>query len=98
MAHDKKLDVDKITLADQYRELNENQRKLLELFWQEPAVIVAIAGGLVIAAYSYITDAFCIASLEYQLVRTFLIIFGTFMTWTSTITAIKHRFFRTVWL
>lgn len=89
---------DNIGRKDKYRELNEDQRKTLELFWQEPSVIVAIASALVVVAYYYITDAMCVASLQYQALRTVLVMFGTFMAWTSTLTAIKHRFFRTVWL
>lgn len=70
------------------------QRKLLELFWQEPSIILAIAGAVVVAAYSYITDAMINANIQYQLIRTFLVIFGTGMSWASAQTAIKHRFYR----
>ena len=51
------------SLMEQYREAHEMQRKLLELFWQEPSVIVAIAGAVVVASYSYITDAMIIGNI-----------------------------------
>jgi hypothetical protein len=57
-----------------------------------------IGSAVVVATYYYITDAMCNTSFQYQLLRTFLVIFGMFMSLTSVITAIKHRFFRAVWL
>ena len=84
-------------LLEQYRQIQENQRKLLELFWTEPSVIIAIAGGIVLASYYYITNTNCLI-FEYQVLRTFLIVFGMFMAFSSLLTAIKHRFFRSIWL
>jgi hypothetical protein len=81
-------------LRCQYREAQEMQRKLLELFWQEPSVIVAIAGAVVVAAYSYITNEMASADIQYQVLRTFLVWFGAFMSWASAQVAIKHRFYR----
>jgi len=81
-------------LKEQYHEAQEMQRKLLELFWQEPSVIVAIAGAVVIASYHYITDTMIDGSVLYQILRFFLVGFGTIMSWASFQTAIKHRFWR----
>lgn len=70
------------------------QRKLLELFWQEPSVIVAIAGAVVVASHHYITDTMIDGNVLYQILRIFLVAFGTLMSWASFQTAIKHRFWR----
>jgi hypothetical protein len=85
---------DEKILLEQYNEASQMQRKLLELFWQEPSVIVAIAGAVVVASYSYITDKMVVDSVQYQLLRLFLVLFGTAMSWASAQTAIKHRFYR----
>ncbi|MGA3290967.1 MAG: hypothetical protein ABSD42_12090 [Candidatus Bathyarchaeia archaeon] len=85
-------------LMEQYRATQEYQRKTLELFWQEPSVIIAIAGAVVVAAYSYISNSMTSTNILYQVLRTFLIIFGALMSWTSAETAIKHRFYRMVLL
>ena len=85
-------------LLEQYHEAHQMQRKLLELFWQEPSVIVAIAGAVVVAAYSYITDQMIDTNVQYLIIRTFLVMFGAIMAWASTQTAIKHRYWRIVML
>jgi len=90
--------VNERNLREQYREVNANQRELLKLIWQEPSVIIVIASGLVIAGYFYVSEEMCNKYLAYQLVRTFLIMFATLMSYVSLLTAIKHRFFRAVWL
>lgn len=94
----KYANVDEEKLMEQYHEAHQMQRKLLELFWQEPSVIVAIAGAVVVAAYSYITDAMINENVLYQVLRTFLVVFGTAMSWASVQTAIKHRFYRIITL
>ncbi|MGF3573534.1 MAG: hypothetical protein ACQXXG_08980 [Candidatus Bathyarchaeia archaeon] len=85
---------DREILLAQYHEAHEMQRKLLELFWQESSVIIAIAGAVVVAAYYYITDAMISECVLYQMIRSFLVIFGTLMSFASVQTAIKHRFWR----
>lgn len=40
----------------------------------------------------------CDANLQYLLLRAFLVTFGALMSFTSALTAIKHRFFRRHWL
>jgi hypothetical protein len=84
--------------TEQYKAAQEYQRKQLELFWQEPSVIIAIAGAVVVAAYSYITNTMASTSALDQGLRTFLVIFGALMSWTSAQTAIKHRFYRMILL
>jgi hypothetical protein len=59
---------------------------------------VAIAGALVVSSYYYITDAMCDANWLFHIIRVLLVVFGTLMSFTSVLTAIKHRFFRAVWL
>lgn len=85
-------------LVEQYRATQEYQRKQLELFWQEPSVIVAIAGAVVVAAYSFISNTMASTDVLDQGLRTFLVIFGALMSWTSAQTAIKHRFYRMILL
>jgi hypothetical protein len=60
------------------------------------SVIVAIAAALVIAAYYYIPNAMTIVNLQYEVARTFLILFAAFMSFTSVHAAIKHRFFAAI--
>jgi len=55
---------DNDALLEQYRQVNEDQKKLVELIWQEPTVIVTIASALVIVAYYYVTDDMCDANLQ----------------------------------
>ena len=83
-------------LKEQYHEAEEMQRKLLELFWQESSVIIAIVGAVVVASYHYITDTMINGNVLYQIIRTFLVVFGTLMSLASIQTAIKHRFWRRV--
>ena len=85
-------------LREQYRQLQENARKQLELFWEQPSVIVAISAALLVAAYYYISNQMVLASVEYQFVRAFLIMFAVLMSFTSILTAVKHRFFAAIYL
>lgn len=82
----------------QLRELNENQRALFSLFWQQPSLIVSMASALVIASYVYISEDLVVTHFEYLLLRTLLIFIASMFSFTSCITAIKHRFFRAIWI
>jgi hypothetical protein len=81
-------------LLEQYREAHATQRKLLDLFWKEPSVIVAIAIAVVLAAYLLITDGMVEGSIQYQTLRTFLVVFGALMAFASAQTAMKHTYRR----
>ncbi|MGE5187776.1 MAG: hypothetical protein ACM3JE_01985 [Betaproteobacteria bacterium] len=82
-------------LLELYHEANATQRNLLEISWKQPATLVGIAVAVVLAGYLLITDAMVNASIEYQVLRTFLVIFGALLAFTSAQTATKHMYRRT---
>lgn len=53
-------------LMEQYPAAQEPHRKTLELFWQEPSVIIAIATAVVVASYSYVSNVMASTSALYQ--------------------------------
>lgn len=82
-------------LLEQYHEANATQRNLLELSWKQPATLMSIAVAAVLSSYLLITDAMVNASLEYQVLRTFLVVFGAMLAFASAQTATKHMYRRT---
>lgn len=82
-------------LLEQYHEANTTQRNLLELSWKQPATLMGIAVAVVLAGYLLITDAMVNASIEYQVLRTFLVLFGALLSFASAQTATKHMYRRT---
>lgn len=81
-------------LLEQYHEANATQRNLLVLSWKQPVTLMGIAVAVVLAGYLLITDAMIIASIEYQVLRTFLVVFGALLTFVSAQTATKHMYHR----
>ena len=82
-------------LLEQYHEANATQRNLSELSWKQPATLIGIAVAVVLAGYLLITDAMVNASIEYQVLRTFLVVFGALLAFVSAQTATKHMYRRT---
>ena len=82
-------------LLEQYHEANATQRKLLELSWKQPAALAGIAVAVVLACYLLITNSMVNASIEYQVLRTFLVVFGALLAFASAQTATKYMHHRT---
>jgi len=68
----------------QYRECYESLRQHDRLIWQTPTIAVAIAGGLGVAAFEYVTDP-CAQGC--------LFMFGAILTACLLYAVIKHRYF-----
>jgi hypothetical protein len=82
-------------ILEQYQEANATQRHLLELSWKQPATLTGIAVATALAGYLLITDAMVKASIEYQVLRTFLVVFGALLAFASAQTAAKNMYRRT---
>lgn len=79
-------------LLEQYHEANATQRNLLVLSWKQPATLMGIAIAVVLAGYLLITDAMITSSIEFQVLRTILVVFGALLTFASAQTATKHMY------
>ena len=68
----------------QYKECYESLRQHDRLMWQTPIIAVTIAGGLGVAAFKYVTEAFA---------QGCLLLFATTLTGCLLYALIKHRYF-----
>ena len=86
-------------LSAQYRELEENQRFLLRLLWEIPAIAIAISSAFLVAAYNFFPSSSTIANLtDNAMIRGLLLAFGSLLMFVAFLAVVKHRHFRGVWL
>lgn len=69
---------------EQYRQIWENLRNHDRLIWQLPSTSAAIAGGIGIAAFQFVSD---------KLTRELVILVGVILTGILLRAMIKHRYF-----
>ena len=82
-------------LLEQYHEANATQRKLLELSYKQPITLFGLAVLIVLTGYLLVADAMVNASIEYQVLRTILVVFGALLSFVSAQTATKFMYRRT---
>ena len=71
-------------VLQQYRECCEDLRQHDKFIWQIPPIAVAIAGGLGVAAFRYVTEPFASGCL---------FLFATILTISLLYAIVKHRYF-----
>lgn len=74
------------TSENQYRELSEEYRTVLRLFWEIPSIVTAIVSGMVIGTYAFIPA-------QLRFLRTFLLFLSSFMMFIAFLSSWKHRAF-----
>jgi hypothetical protein len=75
------------TSNHEYRELCEEYRTVLRLFWEIPHIVIAIVSGLLIGSYGFIPKE------EHGLLRVFLLFLSSSMLGVAFLSAWKHRKF-----
>lgn len=76
----------KASSQSQYRELCEEYRTVLKLFWEIPSIVIAIVSGILIGNYAFIPN-------QFRLLRVFLFALSSFMVFIAFLSGWKHRRF-----